>query len=92
MKTLGWRDEAECQKDPGGHWDGELLPSMYAMCRRCPVLLDCLFEALGHEERSDCGVWGGTSVEQRRKIRRGANPEKIWAENARKFSQGVLAP
>ena len=79
MIDLGWRGEAACREDPGGHWDGDLLPSMFEMCMGCPVRPECLLEALGHEERSDCGVWGGTTVEGRRRIRRGADPDRVWA-------------
>ena len=91
MMSLGWRDEALCREDPGGHWDGELLPSMFRMCMDCPVRLQCLGEALGHEERSDCGVWGGTNPDQRRRIRRGADPVKVWAASRDGFRQGRLA-
>lgn len=91
MISLGWRDEAACRQDPGGHWDGDLLPSMFHLCMGCPVRQECLAEALTHEERSDCGVWGGTNVDERRRIRRGADPRKVWAATARTFAQGVLA-
>ena len=37
-------------------------------------------EALDHEERSDCGVWGGTDAEQRRAIRKGYDPYEVWRE------------
>jgi WhiB family redox-sensing transcriptional regulator len=77
---LGWKDQALCRADPGGHWDGDLLPSMFEMCMSCPVKMECLVEALDHEERSDAGVWGGTSPEQRRAIRKGADPYVVWRE------------
>ena len=77
---LGWKDQALCRQDPGGHWDGDLLPSMFEMCMSCPVKMECLVEALDHEERSDAGVWGGTSPEQRRAIRKGADPYVVWRE------------
>jgi WhiB family redox-sensing transcriptional regulator len=90
MMSLGWRDAAHCRRDPGGHWDGDLLPSMFVMCMACPVRDDCLLEALDHEERSDCGVWGGTTADDRRRIRRGADPQKVWRASERGFSQGRL--
>ncbi len=77
---LGWKDQALCRQDPGGHWDGDLLPSMFEMCMSCPVKMECLMEALDHEERSDAGVWGGTSPEQRRAIRKGYDPYEVWRE------------
>ena len=80
MRFLGWKSDASCRSDPGGHWDGPLLPSMFEMCMGCPVKDACLVEALGHEERSDCGVWGGTGPEERRRIRKGADPYVVWDE------------
>lgn len=91
MRTLGWKDAAACREDPGGHWDGPLLPSMFEMCMGCPVRGNCLMEALDLEERSDGGVWGGTSAEQRKKIRRGADPQSVWDESRREFAQQRLA-
>jgi hypothetical protein len=79
---LGWKDQALCRQDPGGHWDGDLLPSMFEMCMSCSVKMECLMEALDHEERSDAGVWGGTSPEQRRAIRKGADPYVVWHQTA----------
>lgn len=87
MMLTGWRSEALCREDPGAHWDGDLLPSMFEMCMGCPVRAQCLAEALGHEERSDCGVWAGTTPEERRKIRRGADPERVWAAAWHGFQQ-----
>jgi WhiB family redox-sensing transcriptional regulator len=90
VRTLGWRDSALCRNDPGGHWDGDILPSMFELCMDCPVRMECLAEALQHEERSDCGVWGGTGPEERRKIRRGADRERVWVQTGRRLAQGRL--
>ncbi|MCL6671884.1 WhiB family transcriptional regulator [Streptomyces sp. NPDC101209] len=38
-----------------------------AVCRRCPVLLDCRDWAISHGETD--GVWGDTTASQRRAIR-----------------------
>ena len=40
------------------------------MCRKCPVLKQCLEYALRHPEFAEYGVWGGTTVAQRRRILR----------------------
>lgn len=40
------------------------------MCRKCPVLKRCLEYALRHPEPAEYGVWGGTTVAQRRRILR----------------------
>ena len=39
-----------------------------AICRDCPVILDCLEWSLATAQ--DAGVWGGLSEEERREIRR----------------------
>jgi hypothetical protein len=82
MMRLGWKDKALCRSDPGAHWDGELLPSMFEMCMSCSVRDECLMEGLDHEERSDAGVWGGTGPEERRRIRKGEDPYVVWREVA----------
>jgi WhiB family redox-sensing transcriptional regulator len=38
------------------------------VCQQCPVSQDCLEFAL--ETNQDSGIWGGTSEEERRKLRR----------------------
>ena len=38
------------------------------MCRSCPVVEECLAYAL--ETNQEAGVWGGTSEEERRRLRR----------------------
>jgi hypothetical protein len=79
---MRWKKDAACVTDPGGHWDGDILPSMFEMCMSCPVRGFCLMEALGRDSKDDVGVWGGTSVEQRHRIRRGVlSPDRAWAEN-----------
>lgn len=77
-----WKQQALCRFDPGTHWDGILLPSMYDMCVACPVLTDCLDEALNRNRNGDIGVWGGTTPLQRHHIREGKiTAEQAWEEN-----------
>ncbi len=40
------------------------------MCRKCPVLKQCLEYALRHPESAEYGIWGGATVAQRRRILR----------------------
>ena len=53
------------------HWFGPTLPSMVELCGRCPVVEDCVLEALEMDWRVDVGFWGGTDEYQRRAIRKG---------------------
>lgn len=43
------------------------------VCHRCPVEADCLTWAL--ETGQEAGVWGGTSEDERRTLRRGARAQ-----------------
>jgi WhiB family transcriptional regulator, redox-sensing transcriptional regulator len=42
-----------------------------ATCARCPVARRCMDTALAHDRNSDLGIWGGTTVEVRDRIRAG---------------------
>jgi WhiB family redox-sensing transcriptional regulator len=42
-----------------------------AVCARCPVTADCLSWALREEP---AGIWGGTTPEERRRLRRARRP------------------
>ncbi|MFG2629968.1 WhiB family transcriptional regulator [Streptomyces sp. NPDC048473] len=40
-----------------------------AVCRRCPLMENCLQDAL---DRTESGVWGGTDEDDRRRMKRRA--------------------
>lgn len=67
--TAGWVDQAACRGTdpelffPLGH---KQLADALAVCRSCPVQGDCLDDAVRRGER---GVWGGTTDEDRRRMR-----------------------
>jgi WhiB family transcriptional regulator, redox-sensing transcriptional regulator len=71
-----WRLEAACrdtQPDlffPVGTTGQALVQIENAkqVCRKCPVQQECLDFALTTNQ--DSGIWGGTSEEERRKLRR----------------------
>lgn len=70
---ISWMQEAACQGEPVEHFfpSGD-SPALYELgrlvCRDCPVRKDCLEYAL--RERLDDGLWGGLTVDERRRIRR----------------------
>lgn len=77
----GWQDRAACRTgdDPADTWhpshgDTKQVKDALAVCARCPVIEPCLRYALDNGLRD--GVWGGTTANQRRKLRelKGANP------------------
>ncbi len=71
-----WRDEAKCLgSDPALFFPlgmtGEPLAQAQAakrICHTCPVRPPCLTFAL--ETNQDTGVWGGTTEDERRVLRR----------------------
>jgi WhiB family transcriptional regulator, redox-sensing transcriptional regulator len=72
----GWRAEALCRDTdpelffPIGTTGAALVQIEHAraVCRQCPVQADCLDFALSTNQ--DSGIWGGTSEEERRVLRR----------------------
>ena len=72
----GWRAEALCRDTdpelffPIGTTGAALvqIEQARAVCRQCPVQADCLEFALTTNQ--DSGIWGGTSEEERRVLRR----------------------
>lgn len=75
-----WRDSAACcdEEDPEVFFpkgsDGPwvlVIEEAKAVCRRCPVMEECLQWAL--ETGQDFGVWGGLSEWDRRRLQRRAS-------------------
>ena len=83
----GWRDQAACRRlDPELFFPvstlGAALPQIEAakrVCRSCPVRLVCLHWAL--QTGQDAGVWGGTTEQERRLMRRMAVSERSVAHH-----------
>lgn len=74
-----WRDDALCRDTdpdlffPVGTTGQALVQIERAknVCNECPVRLECLDFAL--ETNQDAGIWGGTSEDERRLMRRQRN-------------------
>jgi len=72
----GWRSQALCRDTdpelffPIGTTGAALvqIEQARAVCRQCPAQADCLEFAL--RTNQDSGIWGGTSEEERRVLRR----------------------
>ncbi|MFE0580220.1 WhiB family transcriptional regulator [Streptomyces sp. NPDC058874] len=84
---MDWRHNAVCREEdpelffPIGNTGPALLQieEAKAVCRRCPVMEQCLQWAL--EAGQDDGVWGGLSEDERRAMKRRAARNR--ARNAR---------
>jgi WhiB family redox-sensing transcriptional regulator len=71
-EDLAWQDQALCaQVDPElffpSKGSGVRIPKR--VCRVCPVRAECLDYAFENDLHH--GVWGGTSEQERRRMRRG---------------------
>lgn len=81
-----WRTNAICRDTdpelffPVGTTGQALLQIAKAkgVCCQCPVKVECLDFAM--ETNQDTGIWGGTSEEERRKLR------KVWLTRQREAS------
>lgn len=77
-----WRDHAACRhEDPDLFFPiGATGPALVqterakAVCRRCPVREECLQWAL--DTGQTLGVWGGTSENERRALKRRAGARR----------------
>ncbi|MEN9300895.1 MAG: hypothetical protein RLZZ254_676 [Actinomycetota bacterium] len=77
-----WRKNALCKDTdpelffPVGNTGQALLQITEAkrVCEECTVKQECLDFAL--ETNQDCGIWGGTSEDERRQIRRDIAAER----------------
>jgi WhiB family redox-sensing transcriptional regulator len=86
MENDDWRVDSACRDtDPDLFFPVgttgpaiEQIDSAKAVCRECLVQAECLEFALATNQ--DSGVWGGTSEEERRKLR------KQWLARHRKAS------
>ena len=75
-----WVTRAKCRDgDPDALFvRGAAQRRAAAICRRCPVVLECRADAL--DNKVEFGVWGGLTERQRRALLR-KNPQiTSWAE------------
>lgn len=77
QQGLAWQVSARCvEADPEIFFPerGGSSKAARAVCRECPVRLECLRYALANREQF--GIWGGTSERERRRLRRMSAAEK----------------
>lgn len=72
VERYAWQADAACAGAPNpALWfptRGQATVLAKAICRGCPVRVECLDHALANGEK--WGIWGGTSERERRKIKR----------------------
>lgn len=80
MTGLDWQDHALCLQVGGDHWFpevGESTRAVKAICSACPVTDACLSYALAIPDLN--GIWGGTTAQQRSRIRGRRNRGEVAA-------------
>lgn len=66
---MSWEEKARCAAyDPEIFFEGRTDRRAKAICRGCPVRLECLVAALS--DHIEYGVWGGLDERERRRLRR----------------------
>ncbi len=67
-RRLAWVSKARCRSaDPDELFvSGAAQKRAALICRRCPVVAECLVDAL--DNQVEFGVWGGMTERQRRKL------------------------
>lgn len=82
-----WRTEAVCRNRDPRIWSKKDTTLAEAYCRACPVLRECLQDALGEPEAEQWTVRGGfTPPQLRSMIRQGLTVTQVMAA-----PQGVMA-
>jgi len=73
-----WAKQANCaDQDPDALFvRGKAQHDAKAICRTCPVLAECLAEAL--DNRTEFGVWGGMTERERRALLRKRPDIRSW--------------
>lgn len=75
-EDLSWQDFASCQYVDGDLWfpeKGGSTREAKQVCASCGVQQICLDFALTHPLTSRHGIWGGTSEQERRRMRAARN-------------------
>lgn len=71
-------------------WEQLLWDEAAEMCSHCPVRVQCLEWALEHDE---LGIWGGTTDEQRRRMRRKPLSREVRRRHVRSLhGEGLRDP
>ena len=90
MSYEDWVRDAACRgRDDIDWWSSEVTAEAVALCGRCPVRAECVLEALERHHKDDAGVWAGTSVLDRLRIRRGDfEVWELWAAQGHPYTAG----
>lgn len=88
---VDWAAYALCSgNDPDALFvRGKAQHDAKAICKACPVLMQCLAEAL--DNRTEFGVWGGMTERERRALLRRRPEVKSWKKLLRASAEAAAA-
>lgn len=90
---MAWLKAAACTGAHDAMFPGSSateIEDAKALCRRCPVLQECLKWAL--DTRQEYGVWGGMSEEERFRLRRSVTRRQLTPEVVAKKADEARQP
>ena len=84
-----WASQARCSsQDPDALFvRGKAQHDAKAVCKGCPVLAQCLAEAL--DNRTEFGVWGGMTERERRALLRRRPDVASWSDLFQSAARGA---
>ena len=87
-----WMADAACREHPEITWfpgPGSSGLDAMAVCNRCLVQAECLRYALDHDLE---GIWGGTTVRQRRRLVQRQGYDRWQAREGRAARRAAAGP
>jgi WhiB family redox-sensing transcriptional regulator len=77
-RVAEWAHRGNCAAYPAEHMhvQGAAQNEVKRICRGCPVVVDCLVEALDND--IEWGVWGGLTERERRRLKRRCPKVTNW--------------
>lgn len=88
---LSWQDSGSCAtKNPEMFYPeaGTRADDALAICNTCPARLPCLLWALAVGD--NFGVWGGLTVNQRRKLMRSSDIQNHWDQRRQQRNKAIV--
>ncbi|MBB5998423.1 WhiB family transcriptional regulator [Streptomonospora salina] len=92
-RTGEWQESALCRHHDARHFfpgQGGSVRAAKQVCRRCPVWIECLEQAMRTGER--WGVWGGASEEERQHFRVAAARHRRSSRNTETTEEPCRTP
>jgi len=91
MSEARWRKQGACYRMGGDAFDYDTWHRpAFAICKDCPVKVECANDALSRKTAEDCGVWGFTSLAQRDRLRqKQTDLDTVWKHNEHRLQREI---